>query len=59
MNTVNHSLTNNHNKVQLLDGTIMSLYTAASGLVNYRAETLWGYGLVQTALDIRQQPIVR
>ena len=59
MNTVNQSLANNQDKVQVLDTTIRSLYTVDFGLVNNWAETLRGYGLVQTALDIRQQSIVR
>ena len=59
MNTVNQSLASNRDKVQVLDSTIRSLYTVASGLVNNGAETLRGFGLVQTALDVRQQSIMR
>lgn len=59
MSAVNQSLASNWDKVQVLDSTIRSLYTVASGLVNDGAETLSGFGLMQTALDIRQQSILR
>ena len=49
------SHTSNQEMVQLLDSKIRSLYTAASGLVNDRVETLRGFGRVQNALDICQQ----
>ena len=56
---VNQSHDRNQMKVQFLDSTIRSLYVAASGLVNDRAETLRGYGLVHAVLDIRRQSIVK
>lgn len=49
----------NQQMVQLLDSKIRSLYTEACGLVNDRAETLRGYGRVQTALEVHQQSILR
>ena len=45
--------------MQALDSTIRRLYEAASGLVNDGVETLRGYGLVQAALDIQWQSILR
>ena len=59
MNAVNQSLASNRDKVQVLDSTIRSLYSAASRLVNNGAEILRSFGLVKTALDVRQQSIVR
>ena len=44
------SHTRNQEKVQALDSKFRSLYTAASGLVNDRGETLRGFSRVQTAL---------
>ena len=57
--TARESHTRNQEKVQTLDSNIRSLYTSASGLVNDGVETLRGYGRVQTALNIRQQSIIR
>ena len=51
LTAVRQSRTYNQQMVQLLDSKIRSLYTVASGLVNDGAETLRGYGRVQTALD--------
>ena len=45
--------------VQLWDSKAKSLYSAAAGFVNDGVETLRGYGKVQTALDVRQQSILR
>ena len=45
--------------MQLLDAKARSLYSSAAGLVNDGVETLRGFGKVQTALDIRQQSILR
>ena len=53
------STANNQEMVQLLDSKIRSLYTTASGLVNDGVETLRGYGQVLTALNVRQQSILR
>ena len=52
---VRQSHSNNLQMVQFLDSKIRSLYTAASGLINNRVETLRGYGWVQTTLDVCQQ----
>ena len=58
VSTVNQSLAINRDRVQVLDSTIRSLYTATSGLGNNGAETVRGFGQVYTALDIRQQSII-
>ena len=52
---VKQSHDRNQMKVRALDSTIRRLYMAASGLVNDKAETLRGYGLVHAVLDIRRQ----
>ena len=56
---VKQSQANNQQMVQLWDSKARSLYSAAAGLVNDGVETLRGFGKVQTALDIRQQSILR
>ena len=50
---------NNLQRVQQWDSKVRNLYTAASGLVNERVETLRGYRLIQTALGVCQQSILR
>ena len=45
--------------VQLWDSKARGLYSAATGLVNDGVVTLRGYSKVQTALDVRQQSILR
>ena len=50
------SHTRNQEKVQLLDSKFRSLYTAASGLVNNRVETLRGFRRVQTVLTFVSSP---
>ena len=49
----------NVRKVQALDQKFRGLYTTVSGLVNDSMEAIHGYGKVASALDIRQQVIVR
>ena len=44
LSAVNQSLANNRDKMQVLDSTIRSLYSAASCLVSDGAETLRGFG---------------
>ena len=44
----------NLKKLHLWDSKVRSLYSAASGLVNYGVETLRGYGRIQTALNVCQ-----
>ena len=56
---VKQSQANNQQMVQLWDSKARSLYSTAAGLVNDGVETLRGYGKVQTALDVRQQSILR
>ena len=59
LSAVNQSLANNRDKMQVLDSTIRSLYSAASGQVNDGAEILRGYGQVYTTLEVWQQSILR
>ena len=49
----------NLKKVKALDQKVRGLYTMAAGLVNDSSETMCGYGKVISALDIRQQVILR
>ena len=49
----------NLKKVKALDQKVQGLCTTAAGLVNYSSETMCGYGKVISALDIRQQVILR
>ena len=50
---VRQAYLNNLQGVQQWDSKVRSLYTAESGLVNDRVETLRGYTQIQTALDVR------
>ena len=52
---VRQAHSNNLQRVQQWDSKVRSLYSAASGLVNDGVESLRGYGLIQTALDVCQQ----
>ena len=55
VSAINQSLANNRDKLQVLDSTIRSLCSAASGLVNNGAETLRGFRKVYTALDVQRR----
>ena len=59
LSAVWQSQTNNYQMVQLLDAKARSLYSSAIGLVNDGVKTLKRFGRVQSALDIRQQSILR
>ena len=56
---VRQAYSNNIQQVQQWDSKVRSLYSVALGLVNDRVESLRGYGQIQTALDVRQQSILR
>ena len=46
-------------KVWALDGKICALHSAAASLANHSLEALAGYGRLISALDVRQQVILR
>ena len=45
--------------MKALDHKIQSLYSTAANLVNNSSESLCGYGRMMSALDVRQQVILR
>merc|ERR1712112_480075 len=49
----------NVRRVQALDQKFRGLYTTVSGLINDSMEAIRGYRKVASALDIRQQVIIR
>ena len=59
LTAVRQAYSNNIQQVQQWDSKVRSLYSVALGLVNDRVESLRGYGQIQTALDVRQQYILR
>ena len=52
LTAVRQAYSNNIQQVQQWDSKVRSLYSVALGLVNDRVESLRGYGLIQTALDV-------
>ena len=59
LTAVRQTHSNNFQRVQQWDSKVRSLYTVAARLVNDRGESLRGYRWIQTALDVRQQSILR
>lgn len=49
----------NMKKVQLLENLVREIYSIAAGLVNDGMEVIRRYGKLATALDVRQQQILR
>ena len=56
---VEESHDENYRRVQALDTRFRSLYTAATGLVNDGTQAIRGYGRLASALDVREQAILR
>ena len=50
---------NNLEKLRAWNSKVRTLYSASLGLINNGVESYKGYGWIQTALDVRQQSIVR